>query len=49
LIAGQQRDLPEIVEDHYNAGLLIITSQVPVDRWHDIVGNQKYADDASAP
>ena len=38
-IAEQQRDLMEIVEDRYNAGSLIITSQVPVDRWHDIVGN----------
>ena len=38
LVAGQQRDLLEIVEDRYNAGSLIITSQVPVDRWHDIVG-----------
>ena len=28
----------EIVEDRYNAGSLIITSQVPIDRWHDIVG-----------
>ena len=30
LIAEQQRDLLEIVEDRYNAGSLIITSQVPV-------------------
>ncbi len=38
LTAEQQRDLLEIVEDRYNAGSLIITSQVPIDRWHDIVG-----------
>ena len=44
LIAEQQRDLLEIVEDRYNAGSLIITSQVPVDRWHDIVGNPTLAD-----
>jgi DNA replication protein DnaC len=31
LLAGQQRDLLEIVEDRYNAGSLIITSQVPID------------------
>jgi DNA replication protein DnaC len=30
--AEQRRDLLEIVEDHYNAGSLIITSQVPVDQ-----------------
>ena len=44
LIAEQQRDLLEIVEDRYNAGSLIITSQVPVDRWHDIVGDPTLAD-----
>ena len=34
LLPEQQRDLLEIVEDlpSYNAGSLIITSQLPVDR-----------------
>jgi DNA replication protein DnaC len=40
----QQRDLLEIVEDRYNAGSLIITSQLPVDRWYEIVGNPTLAD-----
>ena len=31
----QARDLLEIVEDRYDKGSIIITSQVPVDRWHD--------------
>ena len=44
LTAEQQRDLLEIVEDRYNAGSLIITSQVPIERWHDIVGNPTLAD-----
>ena len=44
LIGEQQRDLLEIVEDRYNAWLLIITSQVPVDRWYDIVGNPTLVD-----
>ena len=39
LLAEQQRDLLEIVEDRYNAGSLIITSQVPIDRWHEHIGN----------
>ena len=30
--------LLEIVEDRYDKGSLIITSQVPVDRWHDLIG-----------
>src|SRR3981189_2409351 len=44
LLAEQQRDLLEIVEDRYNAGSLIITSQVPIDRWYEVVGNPTLAD-----
>ncbi len=39
LLPEQQRDLLEIVEDRYGTGLLIITSQLPIDRWYEIVGN----------
>jgi DNA replication protein DnaC len=44
LLAEQQRDLLEIVEDRYNAGSLIITSQVPIDRWYEIAANPTLAD-----
>jgi DNA replication protein DnaC len=44
LLAEQRRDLLEIVEDRYGAGSLIITSQVPIDRWYEIVGNPTLAD-----
>src|ERR1700709_810321 len=44
LLAEQQRDLLEIVEDRYGAGSLIITSQLPIDRWYEIVGNPTLAD-----
>ena len=44
LTAEQRRDLLEIVEDRYNAGSLIITSQVPVPRWYEIVGDPTLAD-----
>ena len=40
----QRRDLLEIVEDRYNCGSLVITSQVPVERWYEIVGNPTLAD-----
>jgi DNA replication protein DnaC len=40
----QARDLLEIVEDRYDAGSLLITSQVPVSRWHEIIGNPTLAD-----
>ena len=44
LNAEQRRDLLEIVEDRYHSGSLIITSQVPVDQWYEIVGDPTLAD-----
>ena len=34
----------EIVEDRCDRGSLIITSQVPVARWHDLIGIPTLAD-----
>ena len=44
LTSGQARDMLEIVEDRYANGSLIITSQVPIDRWHDLIGVPTLAD-----
>ena len=44
LTPDQARDLLEIVEDRYDKGSLVITSQVPVDRWHDMIGVPTLAD-----
>jgi len=44
LSADQARDLLEIVEDRYDRGSLIITSQIPVARWHDLIGVPTLAD-----
>ena len=44
LAPDQARDVLEIVEDRYDAGSLIITSQAPVDRWHDMIGVPTIAD-----
>lgn len=38
LTAEQRRDLLEIVDDRYEKGSLLVTSQVPVNRWHELVG-----------
>jgi len=38
LNAEQRRDLLEIVDDRYDRGSLLITSQVPVNRWHEVIG-----------
>ncbi|MHB8885960.1 MAG: IS21-like element helper ATPase IstB [Methylovirgula sp.] len=44
LSAEQARDLMEIIEDRTDAGSLIITSQIPVDRWHDMIAIPTLAD-----
>ena len=41
----QARDLLELAEDRYGRGATLITSQGPVDRWHDLItGNPTLAD-----
>jgi DNA replication protein DnaC len=44
LSAEQRRDLLEIVEDRYEKGSVLITSQVPVARWHELVGDPTIGD-----
>ena len=44
LSANQRRDLMEIVEDRYGAGSTLITSQLPVESWHEVVGDPTFAD-----
>lgn len=36
--------LLEIIEDRHNNGSLIITSQIPVQGWYDIIGEKTIAD-----
>ena len=40
----QRRDLMEIVEDRYETGSILITSQLPVKTWHDVIGEPTFAD-----
>ena len=44
LDAEQRRDLLEIVEDRHEARSIILTSQIPVDRWYDMIGDPTIAD-----
>ena len=44
LDAGARRDLYEILEERYGRRSTILTSQVPVDKWHEVIGNPTYAD-----
>lgn len=34
----------EIVEDRYEVGSTLITSQLPIDTWHDVIGEPTFAD-----
>ena len=34
----------EIIEDRHGKGSTLITSQVPVTKWHEVIGEQTIAD-----
>jgi DNA replication protein DnaC len=44
LNAEQRRDLLEIVDDRYEKGSLLVTSQIPVNRWHELIGDPTIGD-----
>ena len=44
LTAEQRRDLLEIVDDRYEKGSLLITSQIPIGRWHEVIGDHTIGD-----
>ena len=44
LTAEQRRDLLEIVDDRYDKGSLLITNQVPIGRWHEVIGDLTIGD-----
>jgi IstB-like ATP binding protein len=44
LTQDQGRDLLEIIDDRHNRGSTIVTSQLPVDHWHELIANPTVAD-----
>jgi DNA replication protein DnaC len=44
LTSEQRRDLMEIIEERHQSRSTIITSQVPIDRWYDLIGDPTIAD-----
>lgn len=44
LTIEQRRDLLEIVDDRHGRASTIVTSQVPVEHWHDVIGDPTLAD-----
>jgi len=44
LTTEQQRDLLEIIEDRYDRRSTLVTAQLPVKHWHDILADPTLAD-----
>jgi DNA replication protein DnaC len=44
MTAEQRRDLLEMMEDRHGRGSTVVTSQLPVEHWHEIVGHPTIAD-----
>jgi DNA replication protein DnaC len=44
LDAGARHDLLEIFEERYGRRATIVTSQLPLSAWHEVVGDPTYAD-----
>ena len=44
LDAGARHDLLEILEERYGRRSTMTTSQIPVNRWHEIIGDPTYVD-----
>jgi DNA replication protein DnaC len=44
LDAADRHDLLEILEERYGHHSTIVTSQIPLSRWHEIIGDPTYAD-----
>ena len=44
LNADQRRDMLEIIEDRHATAATLITSQLPVSSWHEVIGEPTFAD-----
>ena len=40
----QRRDLLELIDDRHGHAATIVTSQLPVEHWHDVIGDPTLAD-----
>ena len=44
LNADHRRDLLELLEDRYATRSTLVTSQLPIEKWHDWLGDPTFAD-----
>lgn len=42
--AAQRRDMLELPDDRYGHRSTLVTSQMPVDKWHKLIGDPTLAD-----
>lgn len=44
LTNDQRRDLMEVIDDRHQRGSTLLATQIPLERWHDQIGDPTYAD-----
>ncbi|WP_275360827.1 ATP-binding protein [Xenorhabdus bovienii] len=44
LTADQRSDLLEIVDQLYQRGSVLLISQLPIEKWHQMIGDATHAD-----
>ena len=44
LTDSERRDLLEVLEDRYGRRATLVTSQLPVEHWHAVMGDATFAD-----
>jgi DNA replication protein DnaC len=44
LTGEQRRDLMEVIDDRHQRASTILATQVPIERWHDMIADPTYAD-----
>jgi DNA replication protein DnaC len=44
LADSERRDLLEVIEDRHGSASTVITSQLPVEHWHEVIGDPTIAD-----
>jgi DNA replication protein DnaC len=44
LTAEQRRDLMEVIDDRHGRASTIVATQMPLERWHDMIADPTYAD-----
>jgi len=44
LTSDQRRDLMEVIDDRHQRGSTVLATQIPLDRWHEQIGDPTYGD-----